>query len=287
MLEVYSIADLRLAIQNLKAAKNAQLGLVPTMGNLHDGHLHLVEQSIKAGLVTAVSIFVNPIQFNNAQDLSNYPRTLEDDLNKLKAIGCDLVFIPSAKEMYPNGMQDITQVVPASLSHELEGAFRPGHFNGMATVVCKLFNLFLPDVAFFGQKDFQQLAIVKQMVADLNMPIRIDAVPTQRNEQGLALSSRNLLLSAQEKSLALELYKSLNYIAQNLVDYQKSAATLEMQQQRLNKLGFEVEYLQIREARTLELPKVGDEDLVILIAAKLGAVRLIDNLPITLKVDAL
>lgn len=287
MLEVYSLAELRPAIERLKAAKNAQLGFIPTMGNLHAGHLHLVEKSIKAGLITAVSIFVNPIQFDNAQDLSNYPRTLEDDLNKLTAIGCDLVFIPSAKEMYPNGRQDITQVVPASLSSELEGEFRPGHFNGMATVVCKLFNLFLPDVAFFGQKDFQQLAIVKQMVADLNLPIEIQGVPTQRDKTGLALSSRNSLLNAQEKSLALHLYESLNYIAQNLVDYRQSAATLELQRQRLNKLGFEVEYLQIREAITLQAPKVGDEHLVILIAAKLGAVRLIDNLPITLKVDVL
>lgn len=287
MLEVYSITDLRLGIESLKEARGVRLGLVPTMGNLHDGHLYLVEQSIKSGLITAVSIFVNPIQFDNAQDLSNYPRTLKEDLNKLKAIGCDLVFIPSAKEMYPNGMQDITQIVPASISSELEGAFRPGHFNGMATVVCKLFNLFLPEVAFFGQKDFQQLAIVKQMVADLNIPVKIQSVPTQRSEQGLALSSRNSLLNAQEQSLALHLYESLSYIAQNLVDYQKSGATLEMQEKRLNKLGFEVEYLQIREANTFEMPKIGDENLVVLVAARLGAVRLIDNLPITLKVVSL
>lgn len=287
MLQVNTIAELRSAIARIKIQGDAKIGFIPTMGNLHSGHLHLVEQSIKSNFISVVSIFVNPTQFNNPDDLSNYPRTLKEDLAKLDEIGCDLVFTPTAQEMYPRGMDDLTQVVPAELGNKLEGIFRPGHFNGMATVVCKLFNACLPDVAFFGQKDFQQLAIVKQMVADLNMPIHIQAVPTQRDESGLALSSRNNLLNIEEKKLAPKLYESLCYIAQNLFDYSKAAATLDLQKQHLSTLGFDVEYLELREASTLEIPKSGDENLVLLIAAKVGQVRLIDNLPIILKVEAL
>lgn len=287
MQHVLHIEALRLAITQLKASANRPLGLVPTMGNLHAGHIALLAQCKQQGLICAVSIFVNPIQFNHADDLASYPRTLAEDLNKLKEAGCDLVFTPSAEEMYPNGMQNLTQVTPADISHELEGAFRPGHFNGMATVVCKLFNLFSPAVAFFGQKDFQQLAIVKQMVADLNMSVKIQAVDTCRTPQGLALSSRNSRLTEKEKKLALEIYASLSYIAQNLVDYCDSTATLKQQQQRLEGLSIQVEYLELRDAESLSKPKPKDTHLVVLIAAKIGAVRLIDNLPIILKVNHL
>ncbi len=285
MQHILQLEQLAPAIKQLQSQTNRALGLVPTMGNLHAGHLHLVAQCKQQGLICAVSIFVNPIQFNNTDDLNNYPRTLQADLDKLKAAGCDLVFTPSITEMYPHGMQDLTQIVPARLSQDLEGAFRPGHFNGMATVVAKLFNLFSPSVAFFGEKDFQQLAIIKQMVADLNMPIKIQAVKTQRNEQGLALSSRNSRLSAIEKELALEIYASLRYISQNLLDYCDSTATIKQQTDRLSKLNIEVEYLALRNAEDFTIPQPDDHHLVVLIAARIGQVRLIDNLSIILKVN--
>ena len=276
---ITTIAELRVSIKNYK--KNNQLvSLVPTMGNLHEGHLDLVAKANAKSDCSVVSIFVNPTQFDKADDLNAYPRTMEEDLAQLGSAGVDIVFCPEPMEMYPHGGL-VTEVDVPKISSQHEGRSRPGHFLGVATVVCKLFNIVTPDIAMFGQKDFQQLSLIRQMVADLDMPIEIIGAPTIREKDGLAMSSRNSRLSTEQRKLAPNLYKNLKKLEKKLIqgncDYteaQSEAITA------LSELGFKPDYVIVCNAQTLQKASEADQNLVILAAAHLGDVRLIDNIQI-------
>lgn len=257
----------------------SEVALVPTMGNLHAGHLTLVETAQQRSKHVIVSIFVNPIQFGPNEDFSSYPRTLAEDCAKLEALGIDAVFAPNAEEMYPKGHQSV-RVVPSDIQNELCGASREGHFNGVATVVTKLFNIVQPNIACFGEKDFQQLYIIKEMVEELNMPIEIVPVAICREESGLALSSRNGYLLPEEREKALTLSECLSAMQQDL--HQNPNTDLRVLELKatdyLNSLGWEVDYISIRNINTLMIATNQDEELIILAAAKLGKTRLLDNL---------
>lgn len=256
-------------------------GFVPTMGNLHQGHLSLVERAKAEADEVVVSIFVNPLQFGANEDLSTYPRTLDQDLEKLERAGVSAVFIPSESEIYPRSREELTFVEVPGLSGILEGACRPGHFRGVTTVVSKLFNIVQPDVAIFGEKDFQQLMVVRRMVADLNMPIKIIGMPTKRDADGMAMSSRNQYLGTEERDRASELYACLQQLQQAiLAGVENSASSIEKALSRLRQSGFEPEYLEIRDADTLAAVGPETRNRVILVAARLGRTRLIDNLRI-------
>lgn len=258
------------------------IGFVPTMGNLHAGHLNLVSEARSTCDKVVVSIFVNPLQFGPDEDLEAYPRTVERDIEQLSATGADTVFLPSAKMMYPNGLENQTFVEVPGLSYMICGASRPGHFRGVATIVCKLFNMVQPNDAFFGQKDYQQLRIICAMVEDLSMNVSVHAVPTVRASDGLALSSRNQYLSAEERQIAPALYQELQYIGRGLRQRLDMRSLLAESSQRLMQQGFKIDYLEIRQAQTLQPPSMFDTDLVILAAAFLGRTRLIDNLSVKL-----
>lgn len=267
-------------IKELRAfrATLPNVALVPTMGNLHAGHLSLVEVAQQKSQHVIVSIFVNPIQFGPNEDFGSYPRTLAEDCAKLEALGVDAVFAPNAEEMYPKGVQSV-RVVPSNIQNELCGAAREGHFNGVATVVTKLFNIVQPNVACFGEKDFQQLYIIKEMVEELNMPIEIVSVPICREGSGLALSSRNGYLSVSEKGQAIELSQCLSNIRQSILDNEVNLRDLEISAiQSLNDSGWEVDYISIREQETLLVAENIENPLIILAAAKMGQTRLLDNL---------
>ena len=252
--------------------------LVPTMGNLHQGHLSLVKEAQKYADRVVVSIFVNPMQFNQADDLAAYPRTLDADCRALQAVDCDLVFTPAAELIYPRGLATQTFIQVPGISETLEGANRPTHFNGVATIVTKLFNLVQPDVAFFGEKDYQQLALIRQMVADLAMPIQIVGVPTIREASGLALSSRNNLLTAEEHAIAPQLAAVMATIsAQVSVDAQANADLIATASTQLNADGFRTDAIDIVDADTLMPLTATSTQAVILMAAFLGKARLIDN----------
>ena len=268
---------LRKKIKQLKQ-QGKEIAFVPTMGNLHQGHLELVRQGQKKAPVVVVSIFVNPMQFNNASDLHNYPKTLQADQQMLEAQGVDIVFIPTAEVIYPRGLDKQTYVEVPGLSDCLEGALRPGHFRGMSTIVNKLFNLVQPDYACFGEKDFQQLAIVKQMVFDLAMPIEIIPVATVREPSGLAMSSRNNKLTSAEKKTAPLLASVMNQLAADLkckkTDYSQ---LIQDASKQLDKAGFKTDEIHIIDSETLLQVTKESEKAVILMAAFLGAARLIDN----------
>ncbi len=264
----------------LNAARRAgqSIGLVPTMGNLHQGHLNLVREAKKQCDVVVVSIFVNPIQFGPNEDFDSYPRTLEQDQQLLADVGCDLVFAPTVEQMY--GKQPrLTNISVSSITDDLCGAQRPGHFDGVAVVVTKLFNIVQPTRAFFGEKDYQQLAVIRQFVQDLNMPIEIVGVPIARAEDGLALSSRNGYLSAADRALAPTIYQSLKAAEQSLQQGTALSEALVTLADNLTAAGFVVDYV---EARTPELNKTQqfNQDIVLFVAAKLGNTRLIDNLQV-------
>lgn len=291
MITVHTIKELR---QHVKAARMAgrEIGFVPTMGNLHEGHISLIDRSTTDGCYTVSSIFVNPLQFNDKSDLSRYPRTLPEDQQKLQAANCDLLFAPNVEEMYPAGQEEQSIVHVPVVSEGLCGGSRPGHFDGVSTVVSKLFNQVLPDKAYFGEKDFQQVAVIRKMVADLCMPVDIIPVPTARAEDGLALSSRNGYLSAEERQQAPELYKTLNNIAAALknADGQTLETILDQARKHLDTQGFKTDYLDIRYSDDLR-PLMNDElqaqqlrhsPITILGAAFLGSARLIDNIQVTL-----
>jgi len=278
---ITSIAQLRATIKRYKQSGET-VGFVPTMGNLHAGHLDLVSRAGERTNRTVVSIFVNPTQFDRQDDLDKYPRTMEADLAKLEEMGVDLVFSPDAKEMYPHGGL-VTQVDIPEISRLLEGSSRPGHFCGVATVVCKLFNIVQPDVVVFGQKDFQQLMLIRQMVADLDMPLEVLAAPTMRETDGLAMSSRNNRLSEEQRQLAPQLQRVLQHIEIQLSEGDKAFETLESQAiQELASLGFKPDYIHICNAQSLLAATELDKELVILAAAYLGDIRLIDNIPLQL-----
>ncbi len=258
------------------------VAFVPTMGNLHEGHLALVREAAKRADQVVVSIFVNRLQFGQGEDFDRYPRTLEQDAAKLAGEGVAVLFAPSEQELYPNVAQQYN-VVPPHLQNELCGAFRPGHFRGVATVVAKLFNIVEPDYACFGKKDYQQLAILQGMAADLNFRVEIVPVDIGRAADGLALSSRNQYLSEAERKQAPQLYRELQAVARSVKNGNRDYAALEQQAAaNLKQAGWQVDYVEIRHAGNLQVAHVGDSELVVLAAARLGNTRLIDNIEIRL-----
>ncbi|WP_434696777.1 pantoate--beta-alanine ligase [Pseudomonas sp. Z1-14] len=283
---VKTVRELRAAVARARG-EGKRIAFVPTMGNLHSGHMALVTKAAQRADFVVASIFVNPLQFGAGEDLDKYPRTLAADQEKLLQAGCHLLFAPSVEEMYPDGMAGQTRVSVPQLSEGLCGASRPGHFEGVATVVSKLFNMVQPDLAVFGQKDFQQLAVIRALVHDLNMPIQIIGEPTVRAEDGLALSSRNGFLSPEQRAVAPVVYRALSQIAEAIRQGRRDfPALIGEQLKQLESAGLRPDYLEIRDARTLRPPVSEDRDLVILVAAFLGTTRLIDNLHLELDTPA-
>ena len=277
MLIIETLPLLRQQIRRLRM-EGKRVALVPTMGNLHDGHMKLVDEAKARADVVVVSIFVNPMQFDRPEDLARYPRTLQEDCEKLNKRKVDLVFAPSVKEIYPNGTETHTYVDVPGLSTMLEGASRPGHFRGVSTIVSKLFNLVQPDIACFGEKDFQQLALIRKMVADMGFDIEIVGVPIMRAKDGLALSSRSGYLTAEQRKIAPGLYKVLSSIADKLQAGERDLdEIITIAGQELNEKGFRADDIQIRDADTLLEVSETSKRAVILVAAWLGDARLIDN----------
>ncbi|MDS1461870.1 pantoate--beta-alanine ligase [Escherichia coli] len=277
MLIIETLPILRQQIRRLRM-EGKRVALVPTMGNLHDGHMKLVDEAKARADVVVVSIFVNPMQFDRPEDLARYPRTLQEDCEKLNKRKVDLVFAPSVKEIYPNGTETHTYVDVPGLSTMLEGASRPGHFRGVSTIVSKLFNLVQPDIACFGEKDFQQLALIRKMVADMGFDIEIVGVPIMRAKDGLALSSRNGYLTAEQRKIAPGLYKVLSSIADKLQAGERDLdEIIAIAGQELNEKGFRADDIQIRDADTLLEVSETSKRAVILVATWLGDARLIDN----------
>ncbi|MBK7984699.1 MAG: pantoate--beta-alanine ligase [Candidatus Competibacteraceae bacterium] len=280
MRTVHTIAELRDHVTTWRRA-GERVAFVPTMGNLHRGHIHLVERARQQAPRTVASIFVNPTQFGPNEDFTGYPRTLLEDSRQLEAVGLDLLFAPAVAEIYPRPLEDMTSITVPELSDILCGASRPTHFRGVATVVGKLFNMVQPDIALFGEKDWQQLRVIRRLVDDLNFPIEIVGVPTVREADGLAMSSRNGYLTPEERAIAPTLYATLTASAERLRagerDYQRLSDEAKA---RLAAAGFRPDYFEIRRASDLQSPASGDENLRILAAAWLGRARLIDNLAV-------
>ena len=278
---IFDLKGLRGAVSGWKNEGNS-IALVPTMGNLHRGHLSLIEGAKVQADRTAVSIFVNPIQFGHGEDYELYPSTLEQDLDILRDANVDLVFAPNLGELYPAGIEADTRISVPDISDILCGEFRPGHFSGVATVVMKLFINVQPDYAFFGEKDYQQTLVIKRMVSDLLLPVEVLTLPIVREENGLAMSSRNSYLNASQKQLSSEIYKAIVKAAtmvrtgaDSLDNIEKNSACL------LEELGFKVEYFSIRRTQDLKLVNDSiDKSLIILVAAWIGDTILIDNLQI-------
>jgi len=276
MYKVTTINQLRQAVLQWRK-QGLIIAFVPTMGNLHAGHIKLVSEARKKAGKVVVSIFVNPSQFGVGEDFESYPRTELADQDKLEKAGADLLFLPSVFEMYPSKAMSLVSIGKLATIHC--GAYRSGHFDGVATVVTKLFNMVQPDMAFFGEKDFQQLAVIKQMVEDLNSPVVIFGVVTERESDGLAMSSRNGFLSEQQRVNAPKLYHALCQAKEAVLQGQQDLQLIEnKQKQFLQQVGFEVDYFSICKAGNLQLATKNDNDLVVLAAAKLGKPRLIDNI---------
>ncbi|MFT5780762.1 MAG: pantoate--beta-alanine ligase [Pseudomonas sp.] len=275
---VRTVHELRAAVTNVRN-EGKRIGFVPTMGNLHEGHAALIEKASQRVDFVVASIFINPLQFGPQEDLASYPRTLEADKERLLQAGCNLLFAPTTEEIYPHGLAGQTRISVSGVSEGLCGASRPGHFEGVATVVCKLFNMVQPDLAIFGQKDFQQLAVIRTLVSDLNMPIQIIGEPTVRAPDGLALSSRNGYLDAQQRNAAPTIYRILSDMATAIQAGESHFSTLiTAGNEALQAAGFRPDYLEIREANHLTTASPEDQYLVILVAAFIGTTRLIDNL---------
>lgn len=279
----YHISDLRVALQPYRTAQ--RIALVPTMGNLHDGHLELVKIAKQHADIVVVSIFVNPTQFGVGEDFDSYPRTLDEDVAKLATVGADYVFAPTIDEMYPV-LPPPTTILAGTITEQLCGKTRPNHFDGVGIVVSKLFNIVQPNIAVFGQKDYQQLAIIKQLVRDLSYSIDIIGAPIIRATDGLALSSRNQYLSESERQTAPILQQELQYLAKQISDNkQPLEVLLTAAHERITSAGFMIDYLEVK---TTELIAVDDESinnhqvLVILVAAWLGRARLLDNRLVTI-----
>ncbi len=283
---VKTIRELRAAVARARG-EGKRIALVPTMGNLHSGHVALVEKAVQRADFVITSIFVNPLQFGPSEDLDKYPRTLAADQDKLIEAGCHLLFTPEVEEIYPDGMQGQTRVSVPALSEGLCGSSRPGHFEGVATVVCKLFNIVQPDLAIFGEKDFQQLAVIRQLVRDLNLPIQIMGEPTVRADDGLALSSRNIYLTEIQRTNAPVLQASLQQIAAAIHAGQRDFDKLCKEgKTALRKAGAKPDYLEVCQADSLRPATEADTSLVILAAAFFGKTRLIDNLAFNLESES-
>lgn len=271
-----TISELRKCVTQWRK-QGLSVAFVPTMGNLHAGHIKLVKEARKKADKVVVSLFVNPTQFGEGEDFESYPRTEFEDEDKLKKASADLLFIPCVSEMYPDKEKAMSISVGALAAMHC-GAHRGGHFDGVATVVTKLFNMVQPDIAFFGEKDFQQLAVIKQMVRDFNSPVTIVGIATERESDGLAMSSRNVYLTAEQRLVAPLLYQAICLAQKNVLLGKMNFKDIEQQQKKdLQAAGFEVDYFSICKADDLLIATENDNELVILVAAKLGAPRLIDN----------
>ena len=274
---ISGLDDLRELVQGWRRC-GERIGFVPTMGNLHEGHLQLVQRARSLSDRVIVSIFVNPMQFGPGEDFETYPRTLEDDKAQLDPEQADLLFAPAVDLIYPSGLNETTRVQVPGVGEGLEADSRPGFFVGVATVVARLFNLVQADIAVFGEKDYQQLAVIRRMVKDLCWPMDIEAVATVREADGLAMSSRNQYLSAGQRERAPVLYQTLCQVAEGVRGRQQLFAELEAQAiQRLERAGFSPDYVSIRDAATLQPIEPGNTRSVVLAAARLGRARLIDN----------
>ncbi len=270
--QITTIPELRVRLRSA-----GRIAFVPTMGNLHDGHIALVKMARERAECVVVSIFVNPLQFGPNEDLANYPRTLQADLQRLQEARADVVFTPTDSDLYPT--PQVVHVEPSAIANTLCGAHRPGHFRGVCTVVAKLFNLVQPDIAIFGCKDYQQLFILREMVRDLSFPIEILAGSTVRETDGLAMSSRNGYLKPSQRLEAPRLYRALQQVVQTVQQGRRDFAEIESQTvQYLTQLGWIVDYIAIRSADTLLPPRPEEASLVVLGAARLGSTRLIDNI---------
>ena len=278
---VCSIESLNEALTSIDSAES--VALVPTMGNLHAGHLSLVARARELADRVVVSIFVNPMQFGADEDLNAYPRTLQQDIEKLQSAGADLLFSPTVEDIYPEGIAPHTQVQVPGLTDILCGASRPGHFDGVTTVVCKLLNLVGPDVALFGEKDLQQLLVIRKMTADLCIPVAIEGVPIVRDADGLALSSRNQYLSPDERAKAVVLPRTIRHCIDTIDAGARNFEALAVKAQKtLTEAGFSVDYFAIRRTRDLQPATAEDNDLALLVAARIGKTRLIDNMTVRL-----
>ncbi|EMP54202.1 pantoate--beta-alanine ligase [Marinobacter santoriniensis NKSG1] len=281
MRTIHSLKELRTILRGYRR-QGKTIGLVPTMGNLHEGHISLVRKAVESADIVVTSIFVNPMQFGASEDLATYPRTLAEDQEQLEAAGNTLVFAPSADEIYPEGLAQQTRVVVPEVSDGHCGASRPGHFEGVATVVTMLFNMVQPDLAVFGEKDYQQLAVIRKMVRDLMVPVEILGGPTVREEDGLAKSSRNGYLNEQERAIAPAVYRTLKTTAEKLTNGRTDFRTLETEAEKaLSEAGLRPDYFNIVNSLTLKPATESDRDLTLLVAAFLGTTRLIDNLSVS------
>ena len=282
MRRVTSIAEVRAAVRAWRRA-DQRIVFVPTMGNLHEGHISLIEAARAHGERFIASLFVNPMQFGPNEDFAHYPRTPERDERMLRDAGCDLMFMPDVAEMYPHGHEGATRVEVPRLSDILCGEFRPGHFQGVSTVVCKLLHIVEPDAAVFGEKDFQQLTVIRRMVSELCMPVSIIAAATVRDSDGLAMSSRNQYLTAAERQRAPALYQALVAAARRLAAGERDYADIEREGLRaLEREGFRPDYFAVKRAEDLGPPAADSAHLVVLTAAHLGRARLIDNVQVRL-----
>ena len=273
---VTTIAAVRQRVREWHRAGH-RVAFVPTMGNLHAGHVSLIEAARRNGDRFVASIFVNPMQFGPNEDFAHYPRTPHDDERMLEAAGCSLMFMPDVAEIYPNGAEDATRIEVPKLSTILCGRFRPGHFEGVATIVASLFHIVEPDVAIFGEKDYQQLTIIRRMVSDLNLPVSIIGAPTVREPDGLAMSSRNQYLTPEERRLAPRIFQELTRAAARVSGGDANLAAVERAgTEALELAGFRPDYFSVR-ARDLTAPQRETREFVVLTAARLGRARLIDN----------
>ena len=282
MYQATSVTELRQYVERWRS-RGQSIAFIPTMGNLHAGHLSLIEKGQSLCERSICSIFVNPMQFGPNEDWDHYPRTLERDLELLAGADCDLVYMPTASELYPDGLDRISKVQVTDLTDDYEGKHRPGHFTGVATVVLKLFNIVKPDISVFGKKDYQQYRVISKMVADFNLDVRIVGQETTREASGLATSSRNQYLDAAQTEQAALIYRTLRDAARQIEEGARDYAAIERRAiERLDKAGFKTDYFAVCDAESLRPASPDDRDLVILVTAALGGTRLLDNVEISL-----
>ncbi len=277
-----SVSELRQYVQHWKDHKQS-IAFIPTMGNLHQGHLSLIQKGQSLCDKSICSIFVNPMQFGPNEDFNHYPRTLDRDIELLESVACDLVYMPTASELYPQGLENISQIIVTDLTETFEGAHRPGHFTGVATIVAKLFNIVKPDISVFGKKDYQQYCVIRKMTQDLNLNVEIIGQETAREPSGLATSSRNQYLDEAQKSQAALIYQTLQSAAHKIIKGENNFAIIEkMASDSLRQAGFDTDYFNVCNADTLKPATAEDRKLVILVTARLGDTRLLDNIEIDL-----